>query len=410
VFSLPLKDAADLRRSNKGSEKIYAEVWQRVEAGTAALEEFVVLRTRLAGKGSTNSVEEYCYPTEYDPAELPNYIGQLDPRHDTSGVSTPSNPTSYEKRDLGMTVEVQFREKTSPDAIAVHLEANRVALKGRNSWGKEKSTAEVPQFEVQGIDRVLKLKMKKPVLVGSMSPAYDHHAKDRNVWLFFVTGSPLPPRGSAKGDQEKAERESQASAVWEVVCEVYSMPRSQAVAFQKSGRADGELVDLVGDEKVRLEHFFAARLKDDQESRLREAMEMAYPTEFDPPELPNSVNDLTGRANIEEQVATEANPTSYETKDVGAQLALTLSRKKGDRVFLSSTLEFVRYLGRVPWGQGKAAAEMPRFTAQRLVAQLEVIPGESVLLGTISPPEPLQPTDEEPRVWFVLMTVLEAKK
>lgn len=410
VFSLPMKDAANLRRRYQDSEKIYAEVRKRVDGGTAILEEFGVLRTSHTGKAATNSIEEYLYPTEYDPAELPNYIGQGSPEHDTSGVSTPANPTSYEKQDLGFTMEVGFTAKESPETIKVDLEVNRVTLKSRDSWGKEKAEAQVPQFGVQQIKRAVLLKKEQNTLVGSISPPREDEVGERKTWLLFARG--VPAASALEGLAKQNEAGGQVAGVgsaWEVTCEVVSMPQSLAVKFKRDGKSVGDMMALLDGKEAILEELLTTRAANGEVILLTEAIEMSYPTEFEPPEVPPHVNDLTGQPKIEEEIITPASPTSYVIKNVGCQLQLQLTQGEGGEIKWESTFEIVRYLGRVGWGQGASEAEMPRFTSQKLSSELKVPVGVPVILGTITPPNPLQPKEGEPRVWFVLMTALKAK-
>lgn len=59
--------------------------------------------TRSGQAASIQVIDEFIYPTEYEPPELPNSVGI------TSSGSfpvTPATPTAFEKRDLGITLEV----------------------------------------------------------------------------------------------------------------------------------------------------------------------------------------------------------------------------------------------------------------------------------------------------------------
>jgi hypothetical protein len=52
---------------------------------------------------------------------------------------------------------------------------------------------------------------------------------------------------------------------------------------------------------------------------------------------------------------------------------------------------------------------MPRFTSQRLVSQIKLDPEVPVMVGSISPPGPLQPENEEKRVWLTFVTASEVR-
>jgi len=69
--------------------------------------------TRSGQRASVHVVREMIYPTEYEPPELPNSVGG-DNNFNGGGFSgqgafpvTPATPTAFEKRDLGMILEVE---------------------------------------------------------------------------------------------------------------------------------------------------------------------------------------------------------------------------------------------------------------------------------------------------------------
>ena len=65
VFSLPLSEAAKLKRLRKSDAEDYAELVKRVEAGTVKMEEFLMLRA-VEGVGvSVEEISEVIYATEY---------------------------------------------------------------------------------------------------------------------------------------------------------------------------------------------------------------------------------------------------------------------------------------------------------------------------------------------------------
>jgi len=72
--------------------------------------------TRSGQRASVNVVREMIYPTEYEPPELPNSMGDTGNNNFGGGGGfsgqgafpvTPATPTAFEKRDLGMILEVE---------------------------------------------------------------------------------------------------------------------------------------------------------------------------------------------------------------------------------------------------------------------------------------------------------------
>lgn len=72
------------------------------------------ITTRSGQASSINLIREFIYPTEYEPPELPNSVGNTGDGLDgisggSSGAGfpvTPATPTAFEKRDVGVALEV----------------------------------------------------------------------------------------------------------------------------------------------------------------------------------------------------------------------------------------------------------------------------------------------------------------
>lgn len=193
VFSVPFEEAAKLRREVKDAVKIYAELVKRVDGGKAKLEEFVILKGRIGEGGETESIEEFIYATEYEPPELPNIVTKVPSNPEVAALlKTPATPSAFDTRNLGVTLELDGMEKIAPNTIEVGLKVDRVSLVGRIGWGQGLSTAEMPKFELQRLNRQVILVDGKPGLLGTMSwPKSEGHAgKDRRVCLAFATTKP----------------------------------------------------------------------------------------------------------------------------------------------------------------------------------------------------------------------------
>lgn len=415
VFSLPFEEAAKLRRAHKESEKTYEELLRRVEVGEAILEEWIVAKCQVDREASVASVEEYIFPTEYDPPEMPNYVGSgINDQH-TSGLRTPSNPTSYETRNLGTTLEMQLIRKISPDAIALDFTIEKVSLVGDDVWGKEIAEASVPRFAVQGFSRELLLAEGKVVLAGTMSPPRPTGAEQRRVWFSFVKSSPVRVESEKNGPKKAVEKKEEGlPPSWDLTLEVFSMPLSEAAKLGRSNKGDqnayAQLLKDGKSKKVRLEEFTTLRTTDPgADLSNKELTEMIYATEHDPPEMPNSVENLTNRPEVAKGLVTPSSPTAFDSREVGSILELSLFSPNENEMILNLNLEYVRFLGRNAWGKGPSVAEMPRFSSQHLISEIKLDPEVPVLVGSISPPAPLQPEGGEKRVWLAFATAWEAR-
>jgi general secretion pathway protein D len=122
-------------------------------------EDVQVIMRGLAQKGSTETLnapsviarpgekavlysgEEFIYPTEYEPAELPNSF-----TFDSNGFPvTPSHPTAFETRLTGLSMETEVAVSDDRNYVDVQMDVEQVAFEGFVNYGSPiQSTAQDP--------------------------------------------------------------------------------------------------------------------------------------------------------------------------------------------------------------------------------------------------------------------------
>jgi len=129
AFSLPLADAAKLRREDLTDTALYARLVAAVESGAVKQEAFSVVRAKPGMKGTTESIAESIYPTEWEPAELPNSVGVAiapevgkdDPKptanagelhtapnlKSLTAVKTQATASRFDTKNVGLTLEFE---------------------------------------------------------------------------------------------------------------------------------------------------------------------------------------------------------------------------------------------------------------------------------------------------------------
>ena len=130
-----------------------------------------------------------------------------------------------------------------------------------------------------------------------------------------------------------------------------------------------------------------------QASNIAVIREFIYPTEYEPPEIPQSVGEGGGITPV-----TPATPTAFDKRDVGITLEV-LPVADANKRFVDVTLNpsfvefdgFVNYgspiraatnvLGAQPAEITKNAILMPVFSAQKLATQLTVADGATIVIG-----------------------------
>lgn len=221
-----------------------------------------------------------------------------------------------------------------------------------------------------------------------------------------------PFAGKAAG--KAAVVDFEVSPSWDVTCEVFSLPLSEAAKLKRLRKSDAEdyaeLVKRVDTGKAKQEEFLMLRATEGIGVTVEEISEMIYATEYEPPELPNEIGNLSEDIEKAKMLVTPATPSAFDTKNVGSTLEVELQVDDEGKMEVRLMMTLVSFLGRSVWGQGFAEAEMPRFAVQSVKTGLEVTLDSASLIGSISPPEALQPKEGEREVWLAFVTVSKSKE
>lgn len=216
AFSLNLATAAKLARADHSDVDLYETVVAMIENGEAVQELLSVIRTKSGKRSKTDSVFEYIYPTEWDPAEIPNSIGvKMDPPVGPNGQPTgrdpnwaalanaqkledlpifvtPATPTAFETRNLGFTFEVDAIRNADGGLIEAMIAPEHVTLANLSTWGKGVSMLEMPEIETQRLSTSVTLVPGLPRFIGTINrppvSKINPKSKDR-VWFAFLTAT-----------------------------------------------------------------------------------------------------------------------------------------------------------------------------------------------------------------------------
>lgn len=169
----PSADATPLRK----------QVQELVKKGEAKVMETMICNARSGEKALAESINEFIYPTEYEPPELPGSFTLPDRDKGLAPdelmllrmMRTPATPTSFETRNLGSTLEI---EPTSDDGkyIDLRLAPDIVWHTGESVWIEDKlpdgnvSRIQMPKIYSARITTALTCKEGQYVLAGVVSP------------------------------------------------------------------------------------------------------------------------------------------------------------------------------------------------------------------------------------------------
>ncbi len=207
-FSLPLAQAAALRRERLTDAEFYAKILAAVGKDDVRQETFSIVRARSGNKSNVENLTEIIYPTEYEPAKLSNAVtagitatnkdgieipaGPLPVPGPVAIARTPATPTAFETRNTGFTMELEPTLSEDSNSVDLRIVPEHVTLVGKSTAGQEFSTTEMPIFETQRLNMAATLTLNEPCLLGTPSlPPGSKQDPDsaKRVWFAFVTAT-----------------------------------------------------------------------------------------------------------------------------------------------------------------------------------------------------------------------------
>lgn len=118
------------------------EVQNWIREGDAEIIESATVAARSGQRAKVESIDEYIYPTEYNPPSIPNKVTLQD------GAEAPvaaASPTAYETRHLGTTLEVDPVLAADGETFNLNLAPENIVLDRIEQWHHR---AEDPRFKV----------------------------------------------------------------------------------------------------------------------------------------------------------------------------------------------------------------------------------------------------------------------
>ena len=173
------------------------QVAQLIKDGKATILETLLCTSRSGQKATSESVEEFIYPTEYEPAELPNTVHIKDkeegdqptgPRRD---LATGPTPTAFDTRNIGSTLKIEPTLGSDGKLIDLRLVPEIVYHVGNRVWAEWKgehgnSPIQMPTFYSLRINTGLFLTDGKTMLAAALSPKNQNGVADftRKLMVF----------------------------------------------------------------------------------------------------------------------------------------------------------------------------------------------------------------------------------
>jgi hypothetical protein len=157
------------------------QVAKLVKDGKATILETMMCLSRSGQKATTESIEEFIYPTEYEPAEAP---GTVEVKGDAEGEPAKKirrdsaigpTPTAFETRNLGATLEIEPTLSSDAKVIDLRFVPEIVYHVGNQVWAEWKgehgnSPIQMPTMYSLRLNTAVTLVDGRPMLVAALSP------------------------------------------------------------------------------------------------------------------------------------------------------------------------------------------------------------------------------------------------
>ncbi|MEN8869524.1 MAG: hypothetical protein ABF380_01680 [Akkermansiaceae bacterium] len=198
VFTLPLSEAAALQRAGLADTEFYGRLLAGLKEEKVKLESFLTVRGISGQSMVTSQAEEYTYPLEFEPPELPNQVIGASKRKGADGKevtifpATPATPAAYKKRILGESLEVEAVVKESGQ-VDLRVAPVRTVLIQKDSYGQGLSKVEMPRFSVPEIRTAVETQSGQAFYLGTVSAPAELQPEEgpELVSFAFITATDL---------------------------------------------------------------------------------------------------------------------------------------------------------------------------------------------------------------------------
>ncbi len=384
--------------------------------GEARMVESTYVVTRSGQRAKIESIREFIYPTEWDPAELPQKLnGPIDRGAE---IRTPATPTAYEMRPVGNSFEVDPVIGADGVHLDINLAPELVEFHGMKDWGHDVSTTPAPLFHSMKVQTAIVAKFGGAELVGVFAPAPAHgqNGAGKRVLGFLSTRKLLalsdpdlkryrknpqaliderfPPEepgasvddpfagGGDEGPPPPPETPRQISVITEFI-EVDAALASR-MARQLNETCDAtalrqRLDGIIAKGEARVLETSTLLTRSGQRTKAESLREFIYPTEYDPSEIPQ---ELHGPIDRDLKITTSVGATAFEMRPVGITVEMDPVMSADGRIIeLNIAPELVRYVRDLTYGTGPSTSEQPLFESLKTQTAVTMPDGTSMLLA-----------------------------
>jgi hypothetical protein len=231
-----------------------------------------------------------------------------------------------------------------------------------------------------------------------------------------LAADPAPEIIVPNADAEPADPDGPTAV--SITEETFSIPIGDAFRLLHDLASDelrfARITDLVASGKARIERLVVLRTKSGQRAVVESINDLRTPTEYRPPEPPQTGPSATPNVPPPKTPAPPENsaenggyPIAFETRNVGDTLEVEpIIGPDGVTIEINLVPQTVRYVGDHENG-GPHPVKTPIFEVSKITTSVAVRDGHPYFLGTLNPPfaSGLAREQKEQRVWLDFITV-----
>lgn len=207
--------------------------------------------------------------------------------------------------------------------------------------------------------------------------------------IFTISSSKADPNTGEKISEQTAKTIRIQIEYYELSLVTLSNLMEDAKTSSSDQALRTRIKDLVKKDAAKLINMHVQTINDGEKAMSESIREFIYPTEYEPPELPNTIHAPAGGQ--VKGAATGPTPTAFETRNLGEnyELEASINENQMGTINLRFAPEHTKQLGfvtYVEWKDSRSKADivMPDIYTLRITGALQVNNGKPALIGTLS--------------------------
>ena len=181
-------------KASKSDTALRQLVSTLIKEKKAEIIETQMVISRSGEKSTSESIHEFIYPTEFEPAQQVTTVkieGETEEKRTVTNLATGPTPTAFETRNLGATLEIEPTIGENNQYIDLRIAPEIVYHTGNTKWATWKSAegesdVQMPDIYTLRVTTAAALANNQPCLLAALSPKNDKGDADfsRKVLVF----------------------------------------------------------------------------------------------------------------------------------------------------------------------------------------------------------------------------------